>query len=115
MSLLPKAATRIPIEPLWIASRPGETFSLAAVSSTYISELPFKGESMKKLFTLVVTMLLGATLAFAQDTGGDKNVAGKKGTTTAAASGKKATKAKKGHKGGKKSKKSSESTTPPPK
>jgi len=66
---------------------------------------------MKKLFTLVMTMLLGATLAFAQDTGGSTDKAPK---TT---SGKKATKTSKAHKGGKKSKKgaSTTTTTPPPK
>lgn len=72
---------------------------------------------MKKLFTFVVTMLLGATLAFAQ-TGGDKKPADKTDTTKTATadSGKKATKgAKKGHKGGKKSKKGSTDSTPPPK
>jgi len=70
---------------------------------------------MKKLFAFVVTMLLGATLTFAQATGGSpgKSAEGK-GVETE--SGKKATKTKKGHKGGKKSKKSSGgSTTPPPK
>ncbi|HLJ29618.1 MAG TPA: hypothetical protein VKY85_23115 [Candidatus Angelobacter sp.] len=61
---------------------------------------------MKRLFTFVITMLLGASLAFAQGTTGSE------GKTT----GKKATKTKKAHKGGKKSKKSSGgSTTPPPK
>lgn len=70
---------------------------------------------MKRLFTFVITMLLGASLAFAvpQNTGGDK--AADKGA--AADTGKKAHKGgKKAHKGGKKSKKgSSSSTTPPPK
>ncbi|HLJ29619.1 MAG TPA: hypothetical protein VKY85_23120 [Candidatus Angelobacter sp.] len=65
---------------------------------------------MKRLFAFVMTMLLGATLAFGQATGGSTD----KADTT---SGKKATKTKKGHKGGKKSKKgaSDTSTTPPPK
>jgi len=64
---------------------------------------------MKRLFTLVMTMLLGATLAFGQATGGSTDTKAPK-----TASGKKATKTKKGHKGGKKSKKSSGGTTTPP-
>ncbi len=65
---------------------------------------------MKKLLTIAFTLLLGASLSFAQATGGstDKG-AGDKGPTTKA--GKKTTH----HKGGKKSKKSSGTTTPPPK
>jgi hypothetical protein len=74
---------------------------------------------MKKLSTLVITLLLGASLAMAQ-TGGDKSSLnpqplppGKKtATATTAKKGKSGTK---GHKGGKKSKKGSASTTPPPK
>jgi hypothetical protein len=64
---------------------------------------------MKRLFTFVITMLLGASLAFAvpQDTGGSTDKAPK-------TEGKKATKTKKGHKGGKKSKKNSGGTTTPP-
>jgi hypothetical protein len=66
---------------------------------------------MKRLFTLLATMLLGASLSFAlpQDTGTQK-------TEKTAESGKKAHKGgKKGHKGGKKSKKGAgtETTTPP--
>jgi hypothetical protein len=74
---------------------------------------------MKKLLTIAFAMLLGATLSFAQTTGGttatDKT--GKPDTKTASTtgtkSGKKATKT--AHKGGKKGKKSSggTSTTPP--
>ena len=67
---------------------------------------------MKRLFTFVITMLLGASLAFAvpQATGGSPGKAPK-------TEGKKATKTKKGHKGGKKHKKGSgdAGTTPPPK
>ena len=70
---------------------------------------------MKKLFTIVCTLVLGGTLAFAQAGGGSKGSdaqnppADKAGTTS-----KKATKSgKKGHKGGKKSKKSSSATTTP--
>jgi hypothetical protein len=68
---------------------------------------------MKKLLTLVTTLLLAGSLAFAQTTpsGSDK-------TTTPAKteSGKKASKSgKKGHKGGKKSKKNSSDTTTTPK
>ena len=66
---------------------------------------------MKKLFTLVCTLVLAATLSFAQTGTGST---GAPATTT---SGKKGHKGgKKGHKGGKKSKKgSTSSTTPPPK
>ena len=71
---------------------------------------------MKKIATLAFTLMLAASLSFAQDTGGDK--APKQGTAKTAPTGKKATKAPaaKGHKGGKKGKKSSGgSTTPAPK
>ena len=69
---------------------------------------------MKRLFTFVITMLLGATLAFAQAGAGST---GAQTDTTKSDTGKKAHKGgKKGHKGGKKGKKSSGgSTTPPPK
>ena len=74
---------------------------------------------MKKLSTLVITLLLGAGLAMAQ-TGGDKSSLnpqplppGKK--TATATTTKKGKSGTKGHKGGKKSKKGSPSTTPPPK
>ena len=71
---------------------------------------------MKRLFTFVITMLVGASLAFAvpQNTGGDKDKGADKGATE----GKKEHKGgKKGHKGGKKSKKGAgdTGTTPPPK
>ena len=73
---------------------------------------------MKRLSVFVFTMLLGASLAFAQATGGAAGAPAEKGA--AADSGKKATKAhkggKKGHKGGKKGKKASGdagATTPP--
>jgi hypothetical protein len=68
---------------------------------------------MKKLLTIAFTLLLGATLSFAQATGGSTD----KPATTSTASGKKATsKTKtKSHKGGKKSKKSTGDSTPPPK
>jgi hypothetical protein len=65
---------------------------------------------MKKLFTLVITMLLGASLAFAQDTSGGTGNTSK--TTTA---GKKpTTKTSKAHKGGKKSKKPAPAASPTP-
>jgi hypothetical protein len=64
---------------------------------------------MKKLFVLAFALVLGATLSFAQATGGTT-----KTTKTNTASGKKATKTKKGHKGGKKGKKNSGGTTTPP-
>ncbi len=69
---------------------------------------------MKRLSTLVITLLLGASLAFAQTGGTGGSTGGDKTTTT----GKKGHKGgKKGHKGGKKSKKSAgdSGTTPPPK
>ncbi|HEY6248595.1 MAG TPA: hypothetical protein VI685_01465 [Candidatus Angelobacter sp.] len=68
---------------------------------------------MKKLFTLVCALVLGATLSFAQAGGG--TTGSNEPTTT---SGKKAHKGgKKGHKGGKKGKKGAgtDTTTPPPK
>jgi hypothetical protein len=43
--------------------------TIATSDSTY----SIKGDGMKKAFTLAMTMLLGASLALAQDTGGDKN------------------------------------------
>ena len=69
---------------------------------------------MKRLFTLVVTLLLGACLSFAQAGGGTTGSTGTGTSTTD--TGKKGHKGgKKGHKGGKKSKKGSSTTTPPPK
>jgi hypothetical protein len=66
---------------------------------------------MKRLFTFVITMLLGASLAFAvpQSTGGS--------TDTTTQKGKKGSKTSKAHKGGKKSKKGSKGgdTAAPPK
>jgi hypothetical protein len=74
---------------------------------------------MKKISTLVITLLLGAGLVMAQ-TGGDKSSSnpqplppGKKAATATTTT--KTKSGKKGHKGGKKSKKGSTSTTPPPK
>jgi hypothetical protein len=74
---------------------------------------------MKKLATLAITLFLGASLALAQNTGGDKSSLnpqplppGKKASATTT------TKTKTSHKGGKKgtkSKKGSTTTTPPPK
>jgi hypothetical protein len=68
---------------------------------------------MKKLFTVVFTMLLAGSLAFAQATGGSTDSKAPKDTKVAA-SGKKATKTSKAHKGGKKGKKSSGGTTTTP-
>lgn len=70
---------------------------------------------MKRLCTLVITLLVGATLSFAQAGGGASGSTGAGTSTTD--TGKKGHKGgKKGHKGGKKSKKnSSGTTTPPPK
>jgi len=77
-------------------------------------KLSFEGDSMKKLFTLLCTLALGATLSFAQAGGGTTGSTGTGTSTTD--TGKKGHKSgKKGHKGGKKSKKGSTSTTPPPK
>lgn len=67
---------------------------------------------MKRLFTFVVTMLLGASLAFAQAG------AGSTGQDQGQTEGKKAHKSSKKHKGGKKSKKGdkgADTTTAPPK
>jgi hypothetical protein len=71
---------------------------------------------MKKLLTLAFALMLGATLSFAQATGGSTDKPAPK-TETKTADTKTDTKSgKKGHKGGKKSKKgSSGTTTPPPK
>ena len=86
---------------------------------------------MKKFMTLAITLLLGATLSLAQDTGGDKKLnpqplpPGKKATATATKTktshkgGKKGTKTTASHKGGKKATATTDtkgtSTTPPPK
>jgi hypothetical protein len=75
---------------------------------------------MKKLLTVVCTMLLAGSLAIAQDTGGDKgtktNTGGKKPAVESTTKTKTKTKGgKKGHKGGKKGKKGTTPTTPPPK
>lgn len=65
---------------------------------------------MKKLMTVVFTMLVAGCLAFGQDTGGTKDTKTPAKTETTGKKGK-----SKAHKGGKKSKKGSTSTTPPPK
>ncbi len=73
---------------------------------------------MKKLLTLVITLFLGAGLALAQNTGGDKTALnpqplppGKKASATTKK------KSHTSHKGGKKAVKSTpkSTTTPPPK
>jgi hypothetical protein len=76
---------------------------------------------MKKVFTLVITLFLGASLALAQ-TGGDKSSLnpqplppGKSKATAESTTPPAKSTAKKGHKGGKKSKKNSGGTTTPPK
>ncbi|HEY6306829.1 MAG TPA: hypothetical protein VI488_10285 [Candidatus Angelobacter sp.] len=67
---------------------------------------------MKKLLTVVFTMLLAGSLAFAQATVGSSGAADKASPKLAAKdTGKKATKTSKAHKGGKKSKKGSSTTT----
>lgn len=73
---------------------------------------------MKKLFTIVCTLVLGSAMSFAQAAGSTGAQTPSAGDKTAPAT--KSETSKKGskkhhHKGGKKSKKSSESTTPPPK
>jgi hypothetical protein len=74
---------------------------------------------MKKLLTVVFTMLLAGSLAFGQTGGGSTDTKAPKEGTKTAEGGKKATKTSKAHKGGKKGKKSttpsSTTTTPPPK
>jgi len=79
---------------------------------------------MKRRITFLMALFIGAGLAFAQNTGGDKNALNpqplppgrhpqtEQKTETKAHKG-----GKKGHKGGKKSKKGSSTTTttPPPK
>jgi len=72
----------------------------------------FKETCMKKLFTLIVTMVLAAGLSFAQTGGGTTDKGTDKGTGKTAESGKKTEKSK-GKKGGKKGKKSSGGTTTP--
>ena len=72
---------------------------------------------MKKLLTIVFTLVVGGALTFAQTggTGQAGSTSGQTGTTQSD-TGKKGGKKHKGHhKGGKKSKKGSTSTTPPPK
>jgi uncharacterized protein YdeI (BOF family) len=68
---------------------------------------------MKKLLTLVTTMLLAGSLAFAQTTGGSSDKTTTPSKTDSGKTGKKS--GKKGHKGGKKTKKSSSDTTAAPK
>jgi hypothetical protein len=63
---------------------------------------------MKKLLTIAFTLLLGATLSFAQATGGSTDKPAGDKTTT------KSSKKTAHHKGGKKSKKNSGGTTTPP-
>src|SRR5215469_15905472 len=60
-----------------------------------IQKLSFKGDCMKRLFAFVITMLLGASLSFAQAGGG--TTGGTTGTTTTDTG----STGKKGHKGGK--------------
>jgi hypothetical protein len=69
---------------------------------------------MKRLSVFVITMLLGASLAFAQNGGGTTGQPADSGKTTE--TGKKSKKGgKKGHKGGKKGKKGTDTATPAPK
>ena len=63
---------------------------------------------MKKLLTIAFTLLLGASLSFAQATGGSTDKPAGDKTTT------KSSKKTAHHKGGKKSKKNSGGTTTPP-
>ncbi len=66
---------------------------------------------MKKLLTIAFALMLGASLSFAQATGGSTDKPADK-TETGKKSGKSG---KHGHKGGKKSKKGTGDSTPPPK
>jgi len=76
-----------------------------------------QGEHMKKLLTVVCALVLSASLALAQATGGTTGSTGTTGTdtSTTTTTGKKHHKGH--HKGGKKHKKgdSTTTTTPPPK
>jgi hypothetical protein len=63
---------------------------------------------MKKIFTFVLTMLLGASLAFAQNTGGSTST-----DTKASKADKKTTKTTKAHKADKKNKKNTSTATQP--
>jgi hypothetical protein len=77
---------------------------------------------MKKISTLVITLLLGAGLVMAQ-TGGDKSSLNPQPLPPGKSKATATTKTKKGHKGGKKGKKGASATTtkgsggttPPPK
>jgi hypothetical protein len=70
---------------------------------------------MKKLLTVVFTLLVAASLSFAQNTGGSTDSTAHKGGKTVEKTDTKEPKSgKKGHKGGKKGKKSSGGTTTPP-
>src|SRR6476660_6462319 len=78
------------------------------------SSFHLQGDSMKKLFTLAVTMLLAGALSFAQaDKTGSTDKKGGTTTTDSGAPKKGKAKSKKGS--SKKSKKSSTTTTPAPK
>jgi len=68
---------------------------------------------MKKLLTLVATMLLAGSLAFAQTTSGSADKTTTPSKTDSGKTGKKS--GKKAHKGTKKSKKSSSDTATTPK
>jgi hypothetical protein len=68
---------------------------------------------MKKLLTIAFTLLLGASLSFAQATGGSTDKGAGDKSTTPPAKTKSAGKKKSSHKGGKKSKKGAESTPAP--
>jgi hypothetical protein len=77
---------------------------------------------MKKLFTIVCTLVLGCAMSFAQGGAGSKGfqnppAGGSTDTKTTGTTKTKSGKKAKSHKGGKKSKKSSGegTTTPPPK
>src|SRR5689334_10734371 len=97
--------------------RAGETISPEAGLDYQQSELPFKGERMKKLFTIACTLVLGGVMSFAQAGGSTAQNPPAGGTSTDTAKSDTGKKGKKHHhKGGKKSKKNSGgSTTPPPK
>jgi hypothetical protein len=93
----------------------GETISSEAGLDQQHSELPFKGERMKKLFTIACTLVLGSALSFAQaaQTPPAGGTTDSKTSTTKTKIGKKG--ATKAHKGKKAKKASTTDATPAPK
>jgi hypothetical protein len=92
----------------------GETYARAACFNFQkTTSSSTQGDQMKKFATLAFTIMLAASLSFAQGTTGSTDKA-PKNTATKTTTGKKTTKAPTGKKsGGKKGKKSSGGTTTP--